>query len=76
VLASCYDAGLYLLIGVGLHLIQVWWSLSYRDSSLLGGAGRGELDSREGAIAVWEDGLAALELALGKVHVEHDSSCV
>jgi hypothetical protein len=40
------------------------------------GAGRGELDSREGAIAVWEDGLAALELALGKVHMEHDSSCV
>jgi hypothetical protein len=32
-----------------------------------------ELESREGAIAGWEDGLAAFEHALGRVHREHDT---
>jgi hypothetical protein len=35
-----------------------------------------ELDSREGAIATWEDGLVAFECTLGKVHMERDASCV
>jgi hypothetical protein len=35
-----------------------------------------ELDSREGAIIMWEDGLAAFECALGEVHTEHDDSRV
>jgi hypothetical protein len=35
-----------------------------------------ELDSREGAIAAWEDGLVAFECALGKVLKERDASCV
>jgi hypothetical protein len=34
-----------------------------------------ELDSREGIIAVWEDGLAASEHALGRACVEHDAEC-
>jgi hypothetical protein len=33
-----------------------------------------ELDSREGAIAMWEDGLMAFECALGKVSAERDAS--
>jgi hypothetical protein len=35
-----------------------------------------ELDSREGGIAMWEDGLAALECTLGKVCMEHDTNHV
>jgi hypothetical protein len=35
-----------------------------------------ELDSREGIIAAWEDGLVAFERTLGKVHVEHNISHV
>jgi hypothetical protein len=35
-----------------------------------------ELDSREGAIAVWEVRLATFEHALGMVHMEHDTGCV
>jgi hypothetical protein len=35
-----------------------------------------ELESREGAIATWKDGLAAFERALGKVRMECDASCV
>jgi hypothetical protein len=35
-----------------------------------------ELDSREGAITVWEDGLVAFEHAHGKVHTEHDANHV
>jgi hypothetical protein len=34
-LASCRDADLCLLIGVGLRLLQIWWSSSCRGSSLL-----------------------------------------
>jgi hypothetical protein len=34
------------------------------------------LDSRKGAIAMWEDGLAAFEHAHGKVHMECDASHV
>jgi hypothetical protein len=34
-----------------------------------------ELDSREGIIAVWEDGLAASEHALGRACVERDAEC-
>jgi hypothetical protein len=39
-LASCHDASLYLLIGVGLLLLQTWWphwrlSLSCKSSSLI-----------------------------------------
>jgi hypothetical protein len=33
-----------------------------------------ELDSREGTIAVWEDGLVAFERALGKVDMERGTS--
>jgi hypothetical protein len=33
-----------------------------------------ELDSREGAIVMWEDGLAAFEHALEKVGTERDAS--
>jgi hypothetical protein len=33
-----------------------------------------KLDSREGAIIVWEESLAAFAHALGEVHVEHDAS--
>jgi hypothetical protein len=35
-----------------------------------------ELDSREGAIAMWEEALVAFERALGKVHMERDASRV
>jgi hypothetical protein len=35
-----------------------------------------ELDSREGIIAAWEDGLVAFECALGKVHVKCNVSHV
>jgi hypothetical protein len=35
-----------------------------------------ELDSREGAIIVCEEGLAAFARMLGEVHVEHDASYV
>jgi hypothetical protein len=35
-----------------------------------------ELESREVAIAAWEDGLVAFEHALGRVHMEHDVSRV
>jgi hypothetical protein len=35
-----------------------------------------ELDSREGAMVKWEEGLAAFMCALGEGHVEHDASCV
>jgi hypothetical protein len=35
-----------------------------------------ELDSREDAIATWDDGLAAFERALGKVCTERDASRV
>jgi hypothetical protein len=35
-----------------------------------------ELDNKEGAITMWEDGLAAFERALGKVRMEHDTSRV
>jgi hypothetical protein len=34
-----------------------------------------ELDSREGAIIVWEEGLAAFARALKEVPAEHDGSC-
>jgi hypothetical protein len=33
-----------------------------------------ELDSWEGAIAAWDDGLVAFECAQGKVHTERDAS--
>jgi hypothetical protein len=32
-----------------------------------------ELDSREGTIAMYEDGLLAFEHALGRVHMDHDA---
>jgi hypothetical protein len=32
-----------------------------------------QLDSREGTIITWEDGLAAFECILGRVHIEHDA---
>jgi hypothetical protein len=35
-----------------------------------------ELDSREGAITTWEDGLVTFECAPGKVCAEHDASHV
>jgi hypothetical protein len=35
-----------------------------------------ELDSREGVIVVWEDGLAAFERTLGKVHMKCDTNHV
>jgi hypothetical protein len=35
-LASCHDVDLHLLVGVGLCLLQMWWSSSCRGSSLLG----------------------------------------
>jgi hypothetical protein len=35
-----------------------------------------ELDSREGIIAAWEDGLVAFEHALGKVHIKRNVSHV
>jgi hypothetical protein len=35
-----------------------------------------ELESREGAISTWEDGLAAFECALGRAHIERDASRV
>jgi hypothetical protein len=35
-----------------------------------------ELESREGSIATWEDGLVAFEHALGRVHSEHDANHV
>jgi hypothetical protein len=35
-----------------------------------------ELESREGAITMWNDGLVAFEHALGKVHMEWDASRV
>jgi hypothetical protein len=35
-----------------------------------------ELNSREGAIAKWEDGLAAFDHALGMVRTERDGSHV
>jgi hypothetical protein len=35
-----------------------------------------ELDSREGAITAWKDGLVAFERTLGKVLTEHDVGCV
>jgi hypothetical protein len=38
-------------------------------------AGERELNSREGAIVAWEDGLAAFECTLGRVHVECDAEC-
>jgi hypothetical protein len=31
-----------------------------------------QLGSREGTVAVWEDGLSASERALGRVCMEHD----
>jgi hypothetical protein len=34
-----------------------------------------ELDSREGAIATWQDGLAASKHALGRVCAERDTTC-
>jgi hypothetical protein len=34
-----------------------------------------ELDSREGAISVWEDGLVASECTLGRACVDHDAAC-
>jgi hypothetical protein len=33
-----------------------------------------ELDSREGTIIVWEEGLVAFACTLGEVHMEHDAS--
>jgi hypothetical protein len=33
-----------------------------------------ELDSREGTIVAWEEGLAAFARMLGEVHAEHDAS--
>jgi hypothetical protein len=33
-----------------------------------------ELDCREGAIVVWEEGLTAFALTLGEASVEHDTS--
>jgi hypothetical protein len=33
-----------------------------------------ELDSREGAIITWEEGLVAFACALGEVCMEHDTS--
>jgi hypothetical protein len=33
-----------------------------------------ELETREGAIAAWEDGLVAFERALGRVRMECDTS--
>jgi hypothetical protein len=39
-------------------------------------SGRRELDSREGDIASWEDGLAAFERALGRLHIERNTKCV
>jgi hypothetical protein len=35
-----------------------------------------ELDSREGAITAWEDGLVASKHALGRACLEHDAECV
>jgi hypothetical protein len=34
------------------------------------------LDSWDGAIVAWEDGLAAFEHAQGKVRIESDASCI
>jgi hypothetical protein len=34
-LASCRDTSLYLLIGLGPHLLQMWWSSSCMGNSLL-----------------------------------------
>jgi hypothetical protein len=39
-------------------------------------AGERELESREGAIAAWEDGLAVFEHTLGRVCTEHNASHV
>jgi hypothetical protein len=35
-----------------------------------------KLDSREGAIIVWKDGLAASEHAFGRASMERDAECV
>jgi hypothetical protein len=35
-----------------------------------------QLDSREGTIITWEDGLAAFECILGRVHIERDATRV
>jgi hypothetical protein len=32
-----------------------------------------DLDSREGTIAAWEDGLLASEFSIGRVYVEHNA---
>jgi hypothetical protein len=34
-----------------------------------------EMDSREGTITVWEDGLAASVRALGRARMEYDAKC-
>jgi hypothetical protein len=45
--------------------IELWEQLLARDM---------EAESRKGAIATWEDGMAALLCALGRVHTECDTS--
>jgi hypothetical protein len=73
-LASCCDADLCLLNGLGLYLLEMWWSSSCRGSSM---PERGrELDSREGTIVTWDDGLVTFERSLRQVHVEQDASHV
>jgi hypothetical protein len=73
----CHDTSLCLLIGVRLYLLQMqWlhrrWSSSCKSSS---SPQERELDSKEGTLMAWEDGLVASECTVGRVQMECDIEC-
>jgi hypothetical protein len=75
--------GLLLYCDIGLYPMSVLlpglMSPSYCGGRQAAGklfAQERELNSREGTIAAWRDGLAAFEHALGKMLVECDTGCV
>jgi hypothetical protein len=81
--ASCRDASLYLLIGIGILLLQMWCPHPQLLSSCKGSSwlGRGslawerELDSWEGALVAFKNGLVTFECALGRACMERYAEC-
>jgi hypothetical protein len=76
----CADACLCLLLVVTPSLLADWCRAVSPSSAVamelqgqLLARGR-EMDSREGTIAMWEDGLATFAHALGEVHKKCDTS--
>jgi hypothetical protein len=53
------------VVATSVVVVELWEQLLARET---------ELESMEGAIAAWEDGLVTFKHALGRVRTEHNAS--